>query len=273
MDVIIFLWLVILAHVLAEFVLQTDKVVQSKNRLEIKGFLKHGAVVFICTLMATHFYSFSIIFSLIATLVHIFLEYFRIHFNYNSIIALLADQFIHLCFLIILWNLFSINLDHKVLSFYSFFLSSDKLNIIKEYIKLIFPYNRTIIIIIVYFYVIFGGSAFIRAVLDCILPSKTCIKGSYTIEGKSIIFSKSGRDSNQVGKYIGIFERTIVLTLVLYGAWSAVGFVLAAKSIARFNELNNKEFAEYYLIGTLLSALIAVAGGLLLKSVLPVFSL
>ena len=48
-----------------------------------------------------------------------------------------------------------------------------------------------------------------------------------------------------------------------------LGLVLAAKSIARFPELGKSErFAEYFLIGTLLSLLVAIFGGIVLLKVL-----
>ena len=74
--------------------------------------------------------------------------------------------------------------------------------------------------------------------------------------------------SNAAGRYIGILERAIILTLVLKGLLSAVAFVLTAKSIARFNELKEKDFAEYYLIGTLASMLIAIIAGLVLLKIM-----
>ena len=41
---------------------------------------------------------------------------------------------------------------------------------------------------------------------------------------------------------------------------SAVGLVLTAKSIARYDRISkDQEFAEYYLLGTLLSTICAVA--------------
>ena len=64
------------------------------------------------------------------------------------------------------------------------------------------------------------------------------------------------------GKYIGILERILILTLTVTGNISAISVVFAAKSIARFSELSNKQFAEYYLVGTLLSFLLALAGGM-----------
>lgn len=67
---------------------------------------------------------------------------------------------------------------------------------------------------------------------------------------------------------IGILEHMAMLTLVWLGEWSAPGFVLAAKSVARFKELENRGFAEAYLVGTLTSFLVAGARGLLLRALL-----
>ena len=41
------------------------------------------------------------------------------------------------------------------------------------------------------------------------------------------------------------------------GQWTAIGFVLTAKSVARYNKISeDPQFAEYYLLGTLLSSLL-----------------
>jgi hypothetical protein len=70
-------------------------------------------------------------------------------------------------------------------------------------------------------------------------------------------------DSLRTGRIIGILERLLVFFLVAQGEWGAVGLVVAAKSIIRFKDLEQRNFAEYYLIGTLTSLLLAgVAGGL-----------
>lgn len=70
------------------------------------------------------------------------------------------------------------------------------------------------------------------------------------------------------GRVIGILERILIFYFVLNSYLSAVGFILAAKGITRFKELENREFAEYFLIGTLLSAIISGAIALLIKSIL-----
>ncbi|HEV2481122.1 MAG TPA: DUF3307 domain-containing protein [Puia sp.] len=68
------------------------------------------------------------------------------------------------------------------------------------------------------------------------------------------------------GKWIGILERIIVLILVLLNQYSAIGLVIAAKSILRFNEKDRQEAkTEYVLIGTLLSIGLAILTGLLVK--------
>ena len=51
------------------------------------------------------------------------------------------------------------------------------------------------------------------------------------------------------------------------GHFTGIGFVLAQKAAVRIPELKDREFAEYVLIGTLLSTAIAVAFGILVASV------
>jgi hypothetical protein len=41
-----------------------------------------------------------------------------------------------------------------------------------------------------------------------------------------------------------------------------VGWIIAAKSLARFKQLEDREFAEYFLVGTLASFLLALLVGL-----------
>lgn len=68
------------------------------------------------------------------------------------------------------------------------------------------------------------------------------------------------------GKWIGIVERIIVLILVLQNQYSAIGLLVTAKGIIRFNEKDRQEVkTEYLVIGTLLSIGIAIVTGLLTK--------
>jgi hypothetical protein len=63
------------------------------------------------------------------------------------------------------------------------------------------------------------------------------------------------------GRIIGILERALLYGFVLQGQYGAIGFILAAKAFTRFKALDDRPFAEYVLIGTLLSACLALATG------------
>ncbi len=68
------------------------------------------------------------------------------------------------------------------------------------------------------------------------------------------------------GKWIGIIERVIVLIFVLKNDYAAIGLLLAAKGIIRFNEKDRPEIkTEYLVIGTLLSISVAIITGIVLK--------
>lgn len=61
------------------------------------------------------------------------------------------------------------------------------------------------------------------------------------------------------GAIIGNMERMLSAVFLAAGQWAAIGVVFTAKSIARFKQIEkNRQFAEYYLIGTLYSILFVV---------------
>lgn len=76
-------------------------------------------------------------------------------------------------------------------------------------------------------------------------------------------------DEYRAGRAIGILERTLIYLLVLKGQYAAIGIVLVAKGFTRFKELDERRFAEYVLIGTLLSTLLALLVGEYIRLVLP----
>ena len=58
------------------------------------------------------------------------------------------------------------------------------------------------------------------------------------------------------GRLVGNLERLLVAVLLILNQYTAIGLVFTAKSISRYDKIaNNKEFAEYYLLGTLFSML------------------
>jgi hypothetical protein len=72
----------------------------------------------------------------------------------------------------------------------------------------------------------------------------------------------------RVGEAIGIIERLLIVTFVLAGAEAAIGLVIAAKTLARFKQLDDRDFAEYYLLGTLASVSVALGSSLVAQAAL-----
>ncbi|WP_236974888.1 DUF3307 domain-containing protein [Membranihabitans maritimus] len=98
------------------------------------------------------------------------------------------------------------------------------------------------------------------------------------IEPASVFIDLSTRDWQKVfdpvtgnaglpnaGKTIGQLERILALTFLLMGQYTAIGFLIGAKSVFRFGDLSKgleHKKTEYILIGTLLSFTTVVAIGL-----------
>jgi hypothetical protein len=82
---------------------------------------------------------------------------------------------------------------------------------------------------------------------------------------KDIDKENKKKSLKSAGRNIGILERVLVFTFVILNQWSAIGFLIAAKSAFRFGDLSeakNRKLTEYMLIGTLLSFGLAMFFGL-----------
>jgi hypothetical protein len=123
----------------------------------------------------------------------------------------------------------------------------------------------TSIIICAYFVTVFIGAYLIERFLVSFKHSKVKKSEKEKIVKES---SRLNKDITGAGRIIGILERSIVFTLGLLGEFGAISFVLAAKSMARFKQLEERQFAEYYLIGTLSSFFLALILALITKSIL-----
>lgn len=67
------------------------------------------------------------------------------------------------------------------------------------------------------------------------------------------------KKDNNAGRFIGTIERIIMLIFLAIEQYSAIGLVLTAKSIARYDRISKEsDFAEYYLLGTLISTAIVI---------------
>ena len=84
----------------------------------------------------------------------------------------------------------------------------------------------------------------------------------------SVLAAKPGLP--EAGQYIWWLERFLIVTALLAGHGEVVGFIVGAKAIVRYPELKGDEkghLADYFLIGTMTSVGLALAGGLLLLKI------
>lgn len=69
------------------------------------------------------------------------------------------------------------------------------------------------------------------------------------------------------GRYIGGVERLLTIFAIIAGAWAGIAVIYGSKTAIRFTQVKeNPEFAEYYILGTSLSALSGVLIGIAIKA-------
>lgn len=97
-----------------------------------------------------------------------------------------------------------------------------------------------------------GGAFMNRA----IRPFAVEMRGEGIVEAGGRVLEPLENGFRDGGRVIGYYERLLIYVFVLAGAPTAIGFLVAAKSILRFGEIRNakdRKNAEYILIGTLMS--------------------
>lgn len=83
----------------------------------------------------------------------------------------------------------------------------------------------------------------------------------YRPEGKE----EEPKQKTNAGSVIGTLERIIIVIFFGIKEYGAIGLVLTAKSIARYDKITKeKDFADYYLLGTLISSVIGIVVALII---------
>lgn len=94
----------------------------------------------------------------------------------------------------------------------------------------------------------------LTAVLAVMKPANVFIQ-------KILVTEKPSADTKtrlNYGGRIGSLERFIIIVMLFLGQYAAIAIVFTAKSIVRFKDFENRDFAEYYLYGTFLSVVTAI---------------
>ena len=105
------------------------------------------------------------------------------------------------------------------------------------------------------------------AFVFCLRPANFFIQNIFKEAKISIPDSGKEQSLPNAGRVIGNVERMLTLVFVMLGQYEAIGFLLAAKSLLRFRETDTVK-SEYVLVGTLLSFGIAILIGVAVKLVI-----
>jgi len=240
-----------LAHLLADFVLQPHRLVDQKRRGEPFAYLLHGIIHYLSAIVIIGFFIPGSILALrthlvIAglSLVHLLTDSAKVRLAAGQLIrdgaaSFVADQLVHLVTVILAaWMLVPGVTFGALLAPLQIPRSVD---------------NRFLAVPMIYIAVIFGGGYLIRFLTRSLSES-----------AKDQEFGKAAEQLQNAGLYIGWLERFLILTALLLRSPAAVGLILTAKAITRYPEFKSARFAEYVLIGTLLSVSLAFAGAVFL---------
>ncbi len=226
------LLLQIIAHLCLDYFFQTDALAKQKNTIGFKSsfLFWHVLICFVLSWLFSLQVGFVFAAAIIA-ITHFLMDGFKRHLSnskYFGKYAFFIDQAIHIIIIAVVVVLFD--------KWYGINPSID--------VSLNFKY---LLIITGY--------------LVCLKPANIFIKEVFQATEIQV---SSDNEMPNAGKVIGVLERILTLTFIIISQYSAVGFLIAAKSILRYG--NNETLkTEYVLIGTMLSFGIAVIAGIIIN--------
>lgn len=227
----IFFTKLFLAHIIGDFILQPKRwVIQKEARKAASGFLYlHILIHFLVIILLFWNIAYWKI-ALIIALSHYVIDLLKIYITplfKNKSIPFFIDQFLHIAVL-------------YICAYYS--------NLMVHTMTLIQQIDWPLLTAIIF------------------VTYPAAIIMSKLLEGMSNQINLDHKSLPNAGKYIGMIERLFVLIFIIMGRWEAIGLLITAKSVFRFNDLkesNSRKLTEYILIGTLMSFGIAILTGLI----------
>jgi hypothetical protein len=276
------------AHFTADFLLQSNKLSQQKKEksTRMKALKKHAGIhlllyVLILTpwLIRENQISLSQVFVftgviLSITVIHFFIDFSKevvskkVHSQKQHALIFALDQLLHVIVIIVILRSFQVvtfTLHDLTAGIYEYLFHGIILTELETVLAL------SILLIIA----TYGTSYFLAIVLKNLAPEDSIINTKQERQEKeeynrvtstttttevSLTYPKQNKN---IGRYIGMLERILIIILVVNQALTSITILVAIKSITRFKQFEDKRFAEYYLIGTLFSIVIAVCIGFL----------
>ncbi|MCR5180938.1 MAG: DUF3307 domain-containing protein [Bacteroidaceae bacterium] len=231
MEAFIVLIKLLCAHLCSDFIFQTDAINTGKRKSGSKGLgyqMLHSMIHAIVAYLFVADWSCWLI-PVVILVSHFFIDMIKCKLHKDSLTIFLADQLAHIIVIGLLW----------------FFLYGKDV----ELSCMLCSFSANVWLIgLAYILMLKPSSILLSLFLDKWTPA-----------------SPNTQSLPNAGQWIGYIERILILTFVLIGSMEGVGFLLAAKSIFRFGQLNKaKEIrtTEYVLIGTLASFTIAILTGI-----------
>lgn len=221
------------SHVIADFFLQFDRLCKGKREEGMRGITFqaiHALIHAGCAYLLVGDWGGWII-PLVIFITHFIIDITKVKWFPTSTIAFLVDQLAHIAVMTGLW--WTLYADQATgLTWVTDIAQSDT-----------------------FWAILIGYMLMLK-------PSSLLI--SMFIKGWTPSNGMQAQGMPNAGKWIGYIERVLILTFVITGNIEAVGFLLAAKSIFRFGDLNKAreiKITEYVLLGTLASFSIALLTG------------
>lgn len=222
----------LLAHVLSDFVFQGDKMCdgkQKKTRNKHVYQLLHGLIHALTSyLFVADWHNWII--PLVIFVSHTLIDYVKVEYMKKTITSFVIDQLVHIAVIVALWLSVSCHTGFFLSFLHTAWGSPDLWALATAYALMLKP-----------------TSVFLGLFIKRWNLSETLTESL-----------------PNAGKWIGYFERLLILTFILAGYAEGIGFLLAAKSIFRFGELSKAQeikTTEYVLIGTFASFTIAIVTG------------
>lgn len=236
--------LLLLAHIIGDFYFQSEKMAKKKECILLHSILYWGAFLGVSILV---FSKELFVSGMVLSVIHMVIEFIELkiikHKQKKKEISSIEkrdlyvlEQLIHIsCVLVVSCYLTYEN--YQITTYYIFKVFFD----IVQISKINMLYWITILLAIHK-----PANLTISHLISAYKPKKNMNELDFT-------------EDYMAGRFIGTLERIVILIFIVIGQYSAIGLVLTAKSIARYDEIaKNKITAEYYLLGTLLSTVFVI---------------
>lgn len=285
--------LLLLAHLIADFWLQSDQMVKNKIKYLKKHIFHHLLTTGIAlTIVWGNQYEFQhIIYSFILPLVfivitHLLIDLLKIKLvdsipksptdNMKRLGYFLLDQVLHVMMILMACALFFSMKPAEMTTSLIELNGTSSLN----------PFNTALFLVLIYILATSVSGHIVKFIIGSLPSEFANFEGELTLKnqiaaGKEKIQPNTDNRFTEEyhyftyssplrsrGKLIGYLERLLVIILTAVGAYPSIAFIIAAKSIARFKQLDDRNWAEYFLLGTLSSIFLGLVLGLVVQEIL-----